>query len=173
MFWTTIGNAALIFFLRITDVSMGTVRTTMIMRGQRRWAALIGFFEVTIWVLAISRVITNLDTIWNVIAYSGGFATGTLFGMWIEGKLAIGHADLHIISITKGREIAAKLRETGFGATQLYAEGKSGPVHLVNVTVPRKQVKDVIRRVNEIDATAFVTIQDARQVLRGYRAVAK
>jgi uncharacterized protein YebE (UPF0316 family) len=173
MFWTTVGNAALIFLLRITDVSMGTVRTTMIMRGQRRWAAVIGFFEVTIWVLAISRVITNLDTIWNVVAYSGGFATGTLFGMWIEGKLALGNADLHIVSIAKGQEIVDRIRETGYGATQLYAEGQSGPVTLINVIVPRKQIKEIIRLVNEVDATAFVTVQDARQVLRGYRALAK
>ena len=113
MFWTTAWNALLIFALRLTDVSMGTVRTTMIMRGQRRWAALIGFVEVTIWVLAISRVISNLDTIWNVIGYSGGFATGTLLGMLIEDKLALGYADLLIISITKGPEITAKVHSAG------------------------------------------------------------
>lgn len=173
MFWTTAWNALLIFALRLTDVSMGTVRTTMIMRGQRRWAALIGFVEVTIWVLAISRVISNLDTIWNVIGYSGGFATGTLLGMLIEDKLALGYADLLIISITKGPEITAKVHSAGFGATRLQAEGQSGPVHLVHVISPRKQVRDVIRLVNEVDATAFVTIQDARQVLRGVRRIAK
>lgn len=173
MFWTTLLNALLIFFLRITDVAMGTVRTTMIMRGQRRWAALIGFVEVTIWVLAISRVIGNLNTIWNIIGYSGGFATGTLIGMWIEDKLALGYADLIIISINKGQEIAAQIHEAGFGATRLQAEGSSGPVHLVHVIAPRKQIRDVIRLVNEVDATAFVTIQDARQVLRGVRRVMK
>jgi uncharacterized protein YebE (UPF0316 family) len=173
MFWTTLANALLIFFLRITDVSMGTVRTTMIMRGQRRLAALIGFVEVTIWVVAISRVIGNLDTIWNVIGYSGGFAAGTLLGMMIEDRLAMGDADLIIISIKKGQEIAAHIHRAGFGATRLLAEGVSGPVHLVHVVAPRKQVRDVIRLVNEVDATAFVTIQDARQVLRGVRRVMK
>ena len=173
MIWTTIGNALLIFGLRITDVSMGTVRTTMIMRGQRKWAALIGFVEVTIWVVAISRVITNLDTIWNIVGYSGGFATGTLLGMWIEGKLALGYADINIVSMTKGLEIAAKVRQRGYGATQLHAEGQSGPVHLVHVIAPRKQVREVIRLVNEVDATAFVTVQDARQVMRGFGRLAK
>jgi uncharacterized protein YebE (UPF0316 family) len=173
MVWTTIGNALLIFALRITDVSMGTVRTTMIMRGQRKWAALIGFVEVTIWVLAISRVIANLDTIWNVVGYSGGFATGTLLGMWIEDKLALGFADVNIVSMNKGLEIAAKIRQRGYGATQMQAEGKSGPVHFVQVIAPRKQVREVIRLVNEVDATAFVTVQDARQVMRGYGRLAK
>jgi len=173
MIWTTLGNALLIFALRLTDVSMGTVRTTMIMRGQRKWAALIGFVEVTIWVLAISRVIANLDSVLSVIGYSGGFASGTLLGMWIEDKIALGHSQLTIISLTKGFEIADHIRRAGFGATKLQAEGQSGPLNLVNVIAPRKKVAAIVRLVNEIDATAFVTIEDARQVLRGFRLVAK
>lgn len=173
MVWTTVGNALFIFALRITDVSMGTVRTTMIMRGQRKWAALIGFVEVTIWVLAISRVISNLDTVWNVVGYSGGFACGTLLGMWVEGKLALGYADITIVSMTKGLEIADRIRQHGYGATQVQAQGQSGPVFLVHVIAPRKQVRDVVRKVNEVDATAFVTVQDARQVVRGYQRLAK
>ena len=163
MLWTIIGNALLIFILRLTDVSMGTVRTTMIVRGQRKWAALIGFVEVTIWVLAISRGIANLDTIWNIVGYSGGFAAGTLLGMWIEGKLAIGYANLHIVSMSKGEEIAAHIRKSGYGATQLRAEGQSGPVFLIAVVAPRREVANVIRLVNEIDASTYVTVEDTRQ----------
>ncbi|MBN1315191.1 MAG: DUF2179 domain-containing protein [Anaerolineales bacterium] len=173
MFWSTIGNALLIFVLRITDVSMGTIRTTMIMRGQRKYAAMIGFVEVTIWVMAISRVITHLDTIWNIFAYSGGFAMGTLLGMWIEDKLAIGHANIQIVSLIKGHEIADQLRNNGYGATELVAEGRSGPVSIINVVAPRKQVADVIRQINEIDATTFVTVEDARKVVRGYQRISK
>ena len=173
MFWSTIGNALLIFFLRITDVSMGTVRTTMIVRGMRKWAVLIGFVEVTIWVLAISRVISNLNTFWSVLGYSGGFAAGTMLGMWIEGKLALGYSNMNIISMNKGPQIAEKVRKAGYGATQVRAEGQSGPVHLVNVIAPRKQVPEIIRLVNQVDATCFVTVEDARQVLRGHRRLAK
>ena len=173
MLWTILGNAALIFALRVTDVSMGTVRTKMIMWGHRKWATLIGFVEVTIWVLAISRVIANLDTFWNVIAYSGGFASGTMLGMWIEEKLAMGHAEIHMISTNHGKAIAEHLREAGFGATMLKAEGQSGPVSLINVVVPRKSVPKVIRSANEIDAKAFITVEDARKVMRGYGQIVK
>jgi uncharacterized protein YebE (UPF0316 family) len=173
MVWTTIGNALLIFVMRITDVSMGTVRTTMIMRGQRKYAAMIGFVEVSIWVVAISRVMTHLDTIWNIFAYSGGFAMGTLLGMYIEDKLAIGHSNIQIISLTKGPVIADMLRDNGYGATEMVAEGRSGPVSIITVVAPRKQVANVIRLINEIDATTFVTVEDARKVVRGYQRIAK
>jgi uncharacterized protein YebE (UPF0316 family) len=173
MFWSVLGNALFIFFLRVTDVSMGTIRMTMIMRGQRKWATLVGFVEVTIWVVAISQVISNLDTIWNIFAYSGGFACGTLSGMWIEGKLALGNANIHIVSLKKGSEIAEHIRQAGYGATLLRAEGQSGPVSMLNVVAPRKEIPNVIRLANEKDALAFITIDDARRVLRGYGQIIK
>ena len=173
MAWTVLGKAFLIFMLRITDVSMGTVRTMMIIRGQRRWAALIGFVEVTIWVLAIGQVIANLDTIWNIVGYSGGFAVGTLLGMWIENKLALSYAHMSIVSMKKGCEITEIVRKAGHGVTQLRGEGHSGPVSMLTVVVARKQIAEIIRAVNSIDATAFITVEDTRQVVRGYSRLAK
>ena len=173
MLWSTLGNALLIFVLRLTDVSMGTVRMIMIMRGMRRVAALIGFVEVSIWVIAISRVIGHLDTVWNVVGYSGGFAAGTLLGMRIEGALALGYVDVHVISMSKGPEIVQRVRQAGYGATQLQAEGRSGPVYMIDVVAPRKQLEEILSLVNETDASSFVTVEEARQVVRGYRRVVK
>jgi uncharacterized protein YebE (UPF0316 family) len=168
MNWMIVGNALLIFGLRLTDVSMGTVRTIMVLRGMRKIAALIGFVEVSIWVMAISRVIGNLDSVVSVLAYGGGFAAGTLLGMWIEDKLALGHVYIQVVSTHKGPEIAQTIREAGFGATQVQAEGQSGPVHLIDVVVPRKRSKKLLHLVNEIDDRSFVTVEEARQVMRGY-----
>lgn len=173
MFWATLAKALFIFALRVTDVSMGTLRTTMIVRGQRVWASLIGFVEITIWVVAIGQVLNSLDSVINVIAYSGGFATGTLLGMWIGDRLALGHADLTIVSTKKGSEIADHLRRAGYGATLLSARGHAGPVAIINVTAAQKEVAHIMRLTNEIDATAFVTVEEARSVVRGYQRIAK
>mgnify|MGYP006971729778 CR=1 FL=1 len=97
-----LGTMLLIVCLRIADVSMGTVRTIMIMRDRHKWATLIGFVEVTIWVVAISQVFTNLNNVWHVLGCSGGFAIGTLVGMWLEDKLALGNVDIHVVSMEKG-----------------------------------------------------------------------
>lgn len=173
MSWTILGNALLIFALRLTDVSMGTVRTIMVMRGMRKVAALIGFVEVSIWVVAISRVIGNLDSVWSVLGYGGGFAAGTLLGMWIEDQLALGHVYVRVISTSKGQELAHTIREAGYGATQVQAEGKLGPVHVIDAVVPRKRTKNVLQLVNQIDAHSFVTIEEARKVMRGYQRAIK
>jgi len=163
----------LIFFLRVTDVSMGTVRMLMVMRGMRKWAVLIGFIEVTIWVVAISQVMSNLNNVWNILAYSGGFATGTFVGMFLENRLALGNVSVHVISLKKGAEIAAKVRKAGYGATELPALGQSGPVSLIGTVVPRKQKPVVLALISKIDPTAFVTVDDMRRVDRGYGRLAK
>jgi uncharacterized protein YebE (UPF0316 family) len=109
----------------------------------------------------------------TVLAYSGGFAIGTMLGMWIESKMALGHVEVHIISPTKGAEVAAKIRKAGYGATILQAQGLEGPVSLINIVVSRKQLPAVLGLVNEIDATSFVTVEDARSVIHGYGKLVK
>lgn len=166
--WSVVGGALLIFLLRITDVSMGTFRMILITRGQRKMAALLGFAEVTIWVVAIGQVFANLNSLWNILAYSGGFATGTLAGMWLEGKVALGTVSVYIVSSNKGGAIADAVRRAGYGATELPAWGQSGPVALIGVVLPRRQLAGLTSLVNDIDANSFITVDDNRQVLRGY-----
>lgn len=168
-----IGVMLLIFCLRIVDVSMGTVRTLMIVRGMRKWAVLIGFVEVTIWVVAISQVMSNLNNVWNILAYSSGFAAGTFVGMSLENRLALGDVDIHIVSPRKGAEVAATVRRAGYGATELPAIGHSGPVSLIGVVVPRKRKPAVLALITEVDPTAFITVDDMRHVDRGFGRLAK
>jgi uncharacterized protein YebE (UPF0316 family) len=93
--------------------------------------------------------------------------------MRIEDRLALGVVSVHIISRNHGHEIAEKVRDAGFGATELEARGKSGPVTMIAVVAPRKVVPQVIRLANSIDATAFVAIEDIRQARRGYQRIKK
>ena len=173
MVWTILTGALLIFALRLIEVSVGTIRTTMVVRGKRVGAAILGFMEVSIWVIAASQVIGHLDTLWNVVAYSGGYVAGTLVGMWLEGRLALGHADIHIVSLAKGPELAQKVRQAGYGATQMPAQGQSGPVQLIEVVAPRKQLAHLLSLVNEVDPSSFVTVTEARQVVHGYQRLVK
>ena len=44
-----------IFFGRILDVSLGTLRIIFVSKGQKHLAPIIGFFEVFIWIVVISE----------------------------------------------------------------------------------------------------------------------
>jgi len=54
----------LIFFARICDVSLGTLRIMVVGRGMRVYASLLGFMEVFIW-LGILRWICCRHVRWN------------------------------------------------------------------------------------------------------------
>ncbi len=158
----------IIFALRMTDVSLDTLRLLFIMRGRRPIAWALGFAQSLIWVTAITSVLTNLDNLWNVVAYAGGFATGTVIGMTVEGRLAIGHGHMRIISSRRGSAIAEAIRAAGYAATEIPGRGKDGTVTLVNSSVRRRDVQAVRKQVAEIDPDAFITVEEIRPLHRGF-----
>jgi len=160
-------GALLIFCLRLIDVSMGTVRILMAVRGRRLLAGAIGFFEVTIFLVAISQVVTNIGNWWNVLGYAAGFAVGTIVGMTIETKLAIGLAEVNIVSMGRGSEIAEALRREGFGATEFLGAGQERIVDMIRTVVRRREVPSVTAVASGVDDSAFITVHEMQRAYRG------
>ncbi len=161
-------GAALIFFLRVCDMSLDTLRVLFVMRGKKQIAWGLGFFQSAIFVLAIGKVLTQVNNPLNIIGYAAGFATGNVVGMLIEERIAIGHIMMNIISPRRGSAIVAHLRENGFAVTELAGRGKDGMVSLINCSVLRKQVESVHNLVNEVDTEAFITAEDVRPIRHGF-----
>jgi len=88
--YALIGLPLLIFFARVCDVSLGTIRIIFISKGIKYLAPIVGFFEILIWLLAISQIMQNLTNPYYYIFYAGGFATGNLVGIILDEKLSIG-----------------------------------------------------------------------------------
>jgi uncharacterized protein YebE (UPF0316 family) len=161
-------SAGLIFLLRVADMTMDTLRVLVVLRGRKGIAWVLGFFQALIFVLAIGSVLSNLDNPLNVLGYAAGFATGNVVGMLIEERLAIGHVQLSIISSGRGSAIAERLRQEGYAITEIPARGKDGVVALLNCSVLRKNIERVHKIVNEVDESAFITVEDVRPVRRGF-----
>lgn len=164
-------SALFIFALRVADMSLDTLRVLFMMRGRKVVAGLIGFAQSAIFVIAISRVISQLDNPWNVVGYAAGFAAGVMIGMAFEERLALGFSHIRIISSTRGQAVAAALRGRGFAVTEIPGRGKDGAVNVLLVTARRKDVDQVQETVRGADETAFITLEDIRSLRRGfYRA---
>lgn len=159
----------LIFCLRLCDVTLGTLRIVMTVRGRKLFAALFGFIEVTIFVVAISRVVRNMGNPWLVLGYSSGFAAGTLVGMTIEERLALGWTVVRIISTDLSKRVAEALRLAGFGVTEMSGQGMRGTVEIFEVVVRRVDLPKVLQTVDQVDSKAFVTVEETRRVYRGWR----
>lgn len=161
-------EALLIFALRVVGIAVSTVATIMTVQGRKAPAVAAGFVSALVYVIAIGKVVANLGNVWNIFAYCGGFAVGTLIGITWEQRLALGYTEVRFISTEKGYGLAEALRQAGFGVTELYGRGREGTVGIVEAIVPRKNVDAVLKIARSVDEKAIVTVTEARTVQRGY-----
>ena len=161
--------AGMLFIMccRILDVSFGTVRTLSVVKGHKYSAAILGFIEVTIWVIAIRYIMTNLDNVWNILGYSLGFSLGTVLGIVIENKFGKGFVQMYVVSKYYTDIIANKLRSSKIGVTILPGEGARGGVAILVLVVNLRRRDEVVKLIEEIDKDSFISIQTAIPY-RGY-----
>jgi len=157
----------LIFLARICDVSIGTIRIIFVSKGRKYLAPTLGFFEVLIWIIAISKIMQNLDNYVNYVAYAAGFATGNYIGMIIEEKLALGIQMIRVFAYQRGPELVQSLNSKGYGATSVEAYGAKEKVHLIYTIVHRNELGNVLEIIDHFNPKAFYTIEDIKAVNEG------
>ena len=157
----------LIFFARICDVSIGTIRLIFLAKGYRYIAPILGFFEVIIWIVAVSQIIEHLDNVMSYIAYGAGFAAGNYIGMYLEEKLSIGNVIIRVIQKNDIPDLINELRSQNFGVTVVDAEGSMGKVKMIFSVIKRENIKDFVSVLNQYNPRAFYSIEDVRSVNEG------
>ncbi len=156
-----------IFAARICDVSIGTLRIVFIGRGMAVPAAITGFLESLIWLLAVTQIIRHLTIPLYYVAYAAGFGTGNFVGLMIERRLAMGMMIIRLISPGPVDELVARLRDAGYGATVIAARGLQGPVQIVHTVLPRRALAHALSLMREAQPKAFYTVEPVAQVDQG------
>ncbi len=154
----------LIFLSRVIDVSMDTLRIVFISKGDKIIAPILGFFQVLIWIIAITQIMQNLNNWVCYLAYAGGFAIGNYIGLIIEQKLAIGVQLIRVITHKDASPLIEKLKSKGYKATSHEANGTIGLVHIIYLLEKRSVIKKIIPLIKEYNPKAFFTIEDIRFV---------
>jgi len=152
----------IIFSTRICDVTLDTLRIIYVSRGLKILAAAIGFFEVLIWLFAITQIFKNLTNPIYYVAYAGGFAMGNFIGILIEERMAIGTVFIRIITHQDTAELIELLKRDSYGVTQVDAHGAQGPVKIIFTIVKRKDIEHVLEIVRSCNPQAFYAIEDVR-----------
>ena len=164
---------AIIFLARICDVTLDTLRIIYVSRGLKLLATLIGFFEVLIWLMAITQILGNMSNVVYYIAYAAGFAMGNFVGILIEEKMAIGTVVIRIITQKDAAELIELLKCDGYGVTHTDAQGALGPVKIIFTIVKRKDIPAVLGIIRKCNPLAFFTIEDIRSVRKGIFPIVK
>lgn len=153
----------LIFFGRIIDVSIGTIKTIFISKGFKKIAPFLSFIEILVWLLVARQVLTDLSNVVSYFAYAGGFATGTYVGMKIEEKLSVGKIMLRIVTGVEPENLIKELKAEKYGLTIVPAKGIGGDVKIIFSVMERNQLKkaiEILKKCHPHDS--FYTIEDVR-----------
>lgn len=157
----------IIFFGRICDVTLGTLRIIFVSKGEKKKAPIVGFFEVFIWVVVISQVLSHASNIIAYVAYAAGYAAGNYVGILVENKIAFGYQLFRVFTKKSGPELTKALNAKGFGSTYIRGEGAISEVSIVEAVVSRKTAKAVTNIINDYDPDAFYYIEDIRAKQKG------
>lgn len=165
--YSTFGLPVLVFFARVIDVSLGTLRIIFISRGKKYLAPLLGFLEVLIWISVVAQVVRGVNDPITYLAYAAGFAAGNFAGMYIEDRLALGTQIVRIIVPNGAEELTTHLAAAGYGVTSVNGQGSNGPVQVIYTVVKRKDLSIVLEVIHQTHPRAFLSIEDVRSTEEG------
>jgi uncharacterized protein YebE (UPF0316 family) len=156
---------------KIVEITIQSLKTCMMVKGQRLKAAGLGFLECTIWGLVISTIIGTLgDNIFLLLFYCVGYATGLFLGSTIEGKIALGTSNLELIASDESTAIITEyLKENSRGYTVFEGHGSTDKMNMIFIVLPRKETPRVLKDIRKAcDNKVFVVASEVSKYAGGY-----
>lgn len=157
-----------IFFARITDVSLGTIRMILIIRGDKWTAAIIGFFEILVYTIALGMVVGALNDPIKLTVFCFGFSLGVIVGSVIEDRLALGYRGVQAIIDRDHGYIVDELRAQGYPVTSWDAEGMAGCKIVMNMVLKRQLAREVTAKIYDMEPDAFVVFMEPKHFRGGF-----
>jgi len=157
-----------IFFAKLLEVAITTVRLVLTTRGNRVAASLLAAVEITIWLAVISTVLLGIaEDPLRAVAFGLAFVIGIYLGIILEDKLALGLAQIECIAeYEEAKLIAEKFREKSYGVTTYECEGMDGKKQTIIMKIHRRDVPKAMVILREYDHL-FVTVTDIRKLSIG------
>ena len=159
---------------KIVEITIQSLKTCMMVKGQRLKAAGLGFIECTIWGLVISTLIGTLgDNLLLLVFYCAGYATGLFLGSTLESKIALGTSNLELIASDESTaKITAYLKENDRGYTVFEGHGSKEKMNMIFVVLPRKETPQVLKEIRKsCDNKVFVAVSEVSKYAGGYGMV--
>lgn len=153
-----------IFFIRIIDVSLGTIRSIVTIKGNIFKASIIGFIEVLVWFIVAKEAITNKGGILIAIFYALGFSTGTFLGGILSKKFIKSKLGIQVV-IDKDESIINKIRDNGYALSVVECMNDK---YMLFIEVDSSKYDNILKLIKKLDENAFLTVNETRYVYNGY-----
>jgi uncharacterized protein YebE (UPF0316 family) len=159
-----------IFFGKIAEVSVATVRMVLINRGERTKGSIIAFFEICLWLMVTGTVLAGFtEDFIKVIVFCFAFAIGNYVGSWIEGKIALGLSTIQVITNDdESACIAESLRTNNLAVTVIEGQGKNGNRKILMVHLKRNRIAATVKLINALSDKCVITMSDVKVIRGGF-----
>lgn len=160
-----------IFLVRILDVSLGTMRMIVTVKGKAAIASIIGFFEVLIWFIVVREALnTDIESLWIAAAYAGGFATGTYIGSILSNNLIQGNFGVQVILSENSNKIVDTIRKEGYAVSVIDVKGQDQDKdkYMLFIEINKKHFNHLRNLIKDLDDKAFIVVNETRMVQNGY-----
>lgn len=159
-----------IFFARITDVTLGSLRIIFLGKEKSFLAFCFGFLEIFIWFMVAKDALQNGDNLWIVLSYCSGYAVGTYIGSLISQHFIKGTLGVQIVTSTQDDKIIHQLRENGFAVSAITIKGRkqNSSKYMLFLEINKKRFDSLRHLVKTLDSQAFVVVNDTKYVQNGY-----
>lgn len=156
---------------KIIEITIQSLKTCMMVKGQRLKAAGLGLLECTIWGLVISTIIGTLgDNLFLLAFYCLGYATGLFLGSTLESKIALGTSSLQLIANDENtQKIIGYLKENSRGYTVFDGQGSTDKMNMIFIVLPRRDATALLKQIRKIcENNVFVVVDDVNKYAGGY-----
>lgn len=154
-----------IFFARIADVSLGTLRMLLTVKEKKFLAMIAAFFEVTIWFLVAREALNEAQqSIFVVLAYAGGFAVGTFVGSIISSRVITGNLKVQVIT-KYNEDIIDTIKKEGFGVSGIPTHDKK---LMLILEINKKDYNKLKKLIYTIDDRAFISVNETKYIENGF-----
>lgn len=160
-----------IFFARIIDVSIGTTRTMLMVKGKTLFMVILAFFEVFIWFLvAREALITNVESIMIPISYSLGYATGTFIGSYVASTFIKGIVGVQVVVEKENKNLLNSIRKHGYAVSviDLKDDFEGNKRDMLYFQINHHNLKKLIALIKKYDRNAFIVVNDTKAVQNGF-----
>lgn len=165
-----------VFFGKIVEVAVSTIRMVLINRGEKLKGSIIAFFEVSLWLIVTGTVLVGFrEDIVRCFVFALAFALGNYVGSWMEGKLAFGLCSIQVIVSQDNmahenyaQNLAQILRNDNFAVTMMEGKGKRGKRDILILHLKRKRIPHAISIIRANLKDALITVNDVKVINGGY-----
>lgn len=160
-----------IYFARILDVSLGTIRTVYFVKGKKLIASIIAFFEVYIWYIVARKALNiEINSFLVPVSYSLGYATGTYIGTYLSNVFIKGTISVNIVTKKNNTKLINEFRKNGYGVIIIPTVNDYDNVkkEMLILEINKNKLKELNLIINKFAKDSFIRINDTKVVSNGF-----